>query len=350
MSDGHIRWISLFNEFKVDILYEKGKNNVLADALSRLPTYNVCSIQRILKNDSIIADAFPTPLVDFVKKNYFLLDGTLFYKNKNGKLLKVIEDDHLKAELVKKAYLVGHEGIAKTLARLKEAYYWPGMRNEVEETVKTCLNCQCYRPSPVSKNTSNTVSKIERPIARVGLDIIGPLQTTERGYKFINILVDYFTRWVEAVPLKNIEDTDVIVFLRDVFSRHGLPEVIIIDNGKQFIADITKMMIDLYGSWIRFISPRHPEANGLAENRNKEIEKILRHLCSKQEDWDLYMPATLWALRTTKSSITGFSSFELLYGRKDLWPLSVVLPDIKKKRMSQKKSITLDALFGIKNG
>jgi len=109
-------------------------------------------------------------------------------------------------------------------------------------------------------------------------------------------------------------------------------------------------MIDLYGSWIRFISPRHPEANGLAENRNKEIEKILRHLCSKQEDWDLYMPATLWALRTTKSSDIGFSSFELLYGRKDLWPLSVVLPDIKKKRMSQKKSITLDALFGIKNG
>jgi len=122
MSDRHIRWISLFNEFKVDILYEKGKNNVFADTLSRLPTYNVCSIQRILKNDSIIADAFPTRLVDFVKKNYFLLDGTLFYKNKNGKLLKVIEDDHLKAELVKKAHLVGHEGIAKTLARLQEAY------------------------------------------------------------------------------------------------------------------------------------------------------------------------------------------------------------------------------------
>jgi len=47
------------------------------------------------------------------------------------------------------------------------------------------------------------------------------------------------------------------------------------------------MMIDLYGSWIRFISPRHPEANGLAENRNKEIEIILRHLCINQEDWDL---------------------------------------------------------------
>jgi len=99
-------------------------------------------------------------------------------------------------------------------------------------------------------------------------------------------------------------------------------------------------MVDLYGSWIRFIAPRYSEANGLVENRNKEIEKVLRHLCDIQKDWDLYMPATLWALRTTKSSVTGFSSFELLYGRKDLWPLSVVLPDLKKSQKSQKKNIT----------
>jgi len=219
MTDRHTRWISLFNEFKVKIYYEKGKNNFLADALSRLPSQNIYSIQKVLNNDSLIADAFPSPLVDFVKKNYFLLDGSLVYKDKKGKFLKVIEDDSLKRQLVLKAHLVGHEGIAKTLARIQEAYYCPGMRSDVEETVKTCAKCQCYRPFPIPKGTSNTVSKVERPFARVGLDFVGPLPETERGNKFIIVLVDYFTRWIEASPLRNIEAKDVITFLKDVFYK-----------------------------------------------------------------------------------------------------------------------------------
>jgi len=331
LSDRHTRWISLFNEFKVNILYDKGKNNHLADALSRLPSYNIHSIQNIFNNSNLISDSFPTPLVNYVKKNFCFIDGSLVYKDKKGKFLKVVEDDLLKSELINKAHLVGHEGVAKTLSRIQEAYYWPGMRNDVEKSIKTCLKCQCYRPSPVPKGTSTIPTKVERPFARVGLDIIGPMPTTQNGNKFIIVLVDYFTKWIEASPLKNIEAKDVINFLKEVFSRHGVPEIIITDNGRQFIADVTKTMIDLYGSYVRFIAPRHPEANGLVENRNKEIEKILRHLCNQQSNWDDYLNATLWALRTTKSSVTGYSSFELLYGRKDLWPLSVVLPDIQKE-------------------
>ena len=100
----------------------------------------------------------------------------------------------------------------------------------------------------------------------------------------------------------------------------------------QFSSDVTKTMVDLYGSWIQFVAPHHPEANGQVENRNREIIKILRHLCLYQANWDEYIPASLWALRTSRSSVTGFSSFELLYGRKDLWPLSVVIPDIAKNK------------------
>jgi len=121
-------------------------------------------------------------------------------------------------------------------------------------------------------------------------------------------------------------------FLEEVFSRHGLPEIIITNNGRQFIADMTKAFIDLYGSYVRFISPRHPEANGQAENSNREIVKVLRHICKRQKEWDNSLSATLWGLRTSKSSVTGFSSFELLYGRKDLWPLSVTLPDLPKEQ------------------
>ena len=232
---------------------------------------------------------------------------------------------------MEKAHLVGHEGVSKTLSRLNSVYYWPGMRSDVENVVKTCFKCQCYRPSPIPKNTSTIPTVVERPFARVGLDIIGLLTETEQGNKFIFVLIDYLTKWIEAKASRTIDTSDVIIFLQEVFSRHGVPEVIITDNERQFIADVTKATIDLYGSYVRFISPRHPEANGQVENANREIVKILRHTCERQKEWDNSLSATLWALRTSKSSVTGFSSFELLYGRKDLWPLSVTIPDLPKE-------------------
>jgi len=289
-------------------------------------------IKNSLDNNSFLADDIPTPVYDYIKNNYSFLDGNLVYKDKNNKYLKVVEDNSKKHELVVKAHLVGHEGVTKTLSRLKEAYFWPGMKSDVETVVKTCFKCQCYRPSPIPKNTSTIPTVVERPFVRVGLDIIGPLTETKRGNKFIIVLIDYLTKWIEAKATKTIDTSDVINFLMEVFSRHGVPEVIITDNGRQFIADITKATIDLYGAWVRFITPRHPESNGQVENTNREIVKVLRHICERQKEWDDSLFSTLWALRTTKSSVTGFSSFELLYGRKDLWPLSVTLPDLPKEK------------------
>ena len=333
-SDRHIRWISIFNEFKVDLLYEKGKNNIFADDLSRLPSGNVLTINSIVDISNVnnpLSDNIPSPILNYVKKNYSFVNGKLVFKDKSDKVLEVIEDDSLKHDIVVKAHLVGHEGVSKTLARIKECYYWPGLKSDVEKVVKTCLKCQCYRPSPIPKSTSIIPTQVERPFVRVGLDIVGPLTTTENGNKFIIVLIDYFTKWIEAKATSTIEATDVIKFLQEVFSRHGLPEIIITDNGRQFISDITKVMVDLYGSWIRFISPRHPEANGQVENANREIVKVLRHLCEQQVKWDECLPSALWALRTSKSSVTGFSSFELLYGRRDLWPLSVTLSDLDRE-------------------
>ena len=329
--DRHFRWISIFNEFRVNLIYEKGKNNVFADALSRLPS-RISSIKSILTDSDDTSSFAPPQIIEYVKNNYSLYNGQLVFQDKNGKFLKVIEDDSTKSSLIRKAHLVGHEGAEKTFKRLKEAYYWPGMRNDVNKHVKTCLRCQCYRPKPISKNLSNIPTPVERPFVRVGLDIVGPLPITDKGNQYLIVLVDYTTKWVEASPLKKIESQDVISFLKDVFARHGVPELIITDNGTQFSSDVTKTMVDLYGSWIQFVAPHHPEANGQVENRNREIIKILRHLCLYQANWDEYIPASLWALRTSRSSVTGFSSFELLYGRKDLWPLSVVIPDIAKNK------------------
>jgi thiamine phosphate synthase YjbQ (UPF0047 family) len=87
--------------------------------------------------------------------------------------------------------------------------------------------------------------------------------------------VDYFTKWVEAEATETVTSKDVINFLIKVFARHGSPQVITTDNGPQFSSDMTKIFLDLYDVYVKFVTTYHPESNGLTENRNKEIGKLL---------------------------------------------------------------------------
>lgn len=96
----------------------------------------------------------------------------------------------------------------------------------------------------------NNVTPVEQPFTRVGLDIVGPLSTTSNGNNYIITLIDYFAKWVEAKAIPNMRSEEVIKFLTEVFARHGPPEIIITDNGSSFISEITKIVIDVYGSWI----------------------------------------------------------------------------------------------------
>ena len=329
----HMRWIEEFNKYKIELKYEKGKKNVFADALSRLPSKDSNKIINCV--NTILADFNPKDLnlpegiIKYFTKNYQVVNNILYYK-KDDLYLKVIFKDEDKKDIINRAHEAGHEGAEKTTNRILKSYYWPGIWNDVRMWIKSCRKCQLCRPKPFPKNTEDNATPVEQPFTRVGLDIIGPLPMTKNGNSYIITLVDYFTKWPEAKAISNIKSEEVIKFLIEVITRHGPPEIIVTDNGSSFISDITKMMIDLYGSWVHFVSPHHPESNGMIENRNREIGKILRLLVENENEWDEYLPSALWALRTTKSSKTKFSSFELLYGRRDTWPLEVMFPDIYK--------------------
>jgi len=101
--------------------------------------------------------------------------------------------------------------------------------------VKTCPKCQLFLPRPFPKNSEHYATPAEDLFVRVGLDLIGPLYFTDNNNQYIVVLVDYFTGWVEAEPLKRIESKDIIKFLSIVFSSHGIQELLITDKGPQFI-------------------------------------------------------------------------------------------------------------------
>lgn len=312
------RWCLTLSMLKVEVKYEPGKKNVLADALSRMPSNIVLTMNKELETSRTISEILESK---FIENN-----GILYYKDNNN-LRKVIDEDKIKEryDLIEKAHGIGHEGTMKTYERLKRDYYWKNMLKDVKTYVKCCHKCQLFRPQPIAMQTETHPTPPELPFTKVGLDIIGPLPMTKKNNQYIIVLVDYFTKWVEAEPLVKTESTDVIQFLTKVFSRHGIPEVLITDNGTQFTSDATKGFLDLYGIFVHYTNVYHPESNGEVENRNREIGKYLRLLSEKEKDWDEVLPSALWALRTCKNVTTGYSSFELLYGRRDLQPFELIL-------------------------
>ncbi len=164
----------------------------------------------------------------------------------------------------------------KTYQRIKRQYYWKKMIIDIKHFVTSCKICQLRKSQPYASPTERYGTPVEAPFVRLAVDIIGPLKSTKRKNRYIIVAVDYFTKWPEAKALATITSQDVTEFLMEVFSRQGIPQLVLFDNGVQFTSDYTKIFLDLYDTYIPFVSTYHPESNGSVENKNREIGKQLR--------------------------------------------------------------------------
>ena len=327
----HLKWVTELSILNVQVQFQEGKKNVIADALSRLPTKEIHENKEILNalvNNDVLSnnsnDSINKFMNEFINKRIINIDGVEYLKQ-GEQLRRIVHNKEEKQKLIEEAHGLGHEGAYKTYSRLKRDYYWGNMKKDIQILIKCCHKCQTCRPQKLNKYTENIATVPEYPFSRVGLDLIGPLPITNKGNRYIIVLVDYLTKWVEAEPLQSAESQDVINFLKKIFARHGVPEILVTDNGPQFTSDKTKAFLDLNDIYVNYVATYHPSSNGEVENRNREIGKYLRLLGEEDSQWDETLYSALWALRTCKNEVTKHSSFELLYGRRDLQPFELTV-------------------------
>ena len=167
---------------------------------------------------------------------------------------------------------------------------------------------------------------IDTPFQRVAIDIIGPIHPiSEKGNRYVLTLVDYATRYPEAVPLRNIETITVAEAMVEIFTRVGIPREILTDQGSQFTSDLMREISRLLSIRQLTTTPYHPACNGLVERFNGVLKQMLKRLCSERpRDWDRYIGPLLFAYRDTPQSSSGFAPFELLYGRSVRGPMSIL--------------------------
>uniref|UniRef100_A0A3P9PWV5 Gypsy retrotransposon integrase-like protein 1 n=1 Tax=Poecilia reticulata TaxID=8081 RepID=A0A3P9PWV5_POERE len=230
----------------------------------------------------------------------------------------------------------GHTGIIKTHSATCSRFYWPGMTADIEKWVSQCDRCQRVGP-PLQVVRELECIKMSGVWELIGIDLTGPMPLTSCGNQYILTATDYFSKWVEAFPLKTKTAEEVCQKLCSIFYRHGCPQRILTDQGREFVNTMNSRLCDLLSIQRSITAAYHPQTNGLDEKTNDNIKRALRKLINdKQNDWDMFLEATLFSLRSKTHTITKYSPFFLMYGREARFPSevpvdmplsSVVLPE-----------------------
>ena len=153
------------------------------------------------------------------------------------------------------------------------------------------------------------------PFKRIAMDIVSPLPRSSTGKRYILVVCDYATRYPEAIPLRTIDADQIAKALVKFFSQVGIPEEILTDQGTNFTSQLLHEVYRLlYIKPIR-TTPYHPQTDGLVERFNHTLKTMLKKTAAKGKNWDDLLPYLLFAYREVPQASTGFSPFELLYGR-----------------------------------
>ena len=188
--------------------------------------------------------------------------------------------------------------------------FWPGIMGDVRRYCQSCDICQrTVNAGSANKVPLQLLPLIDVPFAKVAIDLIGPLApATDRKHRWVLTLVDCATRYPEAVALTSTTTEAVADALISIFSRVGIPKVILSDNGSQFVwPDEGSSPTDVGG--VDKLVPIW------SIEKDAQCSMLIRLISEKARDWDRYLEPLLFAYQEVPQESTSFSPFELLYGR-----------------------------------
>jgi hypothetical protein len=288
---------------------------------------------------------------------YVIIEGGLYKHGVCSPLLKCLSRAE-GIELMKEIHagLCGsHIGSRPLLGKVfRQGFYWPKAASNATDLVQKCENCQkCARDQ---KQPSSLTQLIQPtwPLQRWGLDLLGPLPPAQGNLRYVVVVVEYFSKWIEAKPLATITSVTVQKFFwQNIVCRFGVPKAITVDNGTQFDADAFKQFCDQIGTKIHFASVRHPESNGLVERANGIIMTGIMKLIFNQPrgKWPEELIKVVWSHNTTVSRSTGFTLFKLLFGDEVITPEEAKAGSIRTTASTEDKAdyhVAKDTIEGVR--
>jgi len=210
----------------------------------------------------------------------------------------------------------GHAGTVRTLQRLRETAWWPGMSTFVRNKIASCVACSVNADCNATRATPLIlVMWPTEAWSKIGIDIVGELSNVPMSKRFVITVIDYHSRWPEVHFCGSVTSQVVIKFLTDLFARWGIPKEIVSDNGVQFVSnefecflkqcDIKHVKTSLY----------FPQSNGLVERFNRSLKEVVRISVAEGKSVENCVRDMLGTFRSTAQPATGVSPAHLMVGR-----------------------------------
>ena len=253
------------------------------------------------------------------------VNGILKRRTSRGKEV-VVAPAGIRLRLLHDAHdnrLAGHFGTLKTKLALENSWWWPSLPRDVEAHCKGCHACALVNRAPHGRPTPmQALEPVTRPFQRVHVDLL-QLPTAGDGSKYAVLMIDAFTKWVEAVALPSKEAKFVArAFATSWIARHGAPEKLVTDQGSEFTASVFRELVDSLHINHTLSTAGHPESNGLVERANQTIINYFRKYVEDCNDWPSILQFGVFSHNSSYSASTRSTPYRMLYFNDPLLPHS----------------------------
>lgn len=323
------RWALRLQQFDFSIVHRKGKDNVVADFLSRAPLESLA----LVNFPNPVRDPWYLKMLDLVTtypERYpaWRVDDNVLYKyvKADRKLLdpaaewKIVVPKEARETVFAECHdspTSGHLGIYKTCRRIIDKYYWPQLRMDTTRYIRRCPTCQRVKvEQKLPAGQMGQERNVDGPWRRISADLMGPMPRSTAGNKYLLVVTDTFSKYSLLFPLRSATSKLVAQKIEDeVFLVYGAAEILVCDNGPEFVGAPFKKMAQEYHCTLHYNAKRHPQANP-TERTNRTVLGMLRsYITDNHKLWDKHVPKIGCALRTAVSEVTGYTPVYLNFGR-----------------------------------
>ncbi|KMQ85902.1 pol polyprotein [Lasius niger] len=319
-SPRQLRQLDYIAQFTTHLIHLPGTQNTVADALSRIQEIHmptIISTEDIALEqlkDEELQELVTSPSTSNLQLRKLRLNDSehTIFCDVSTEEIRLYIPRILRRNIFDTVHRLSHPGVRAMKELIARRFVWPGLNKDIAEWVKTCLACQRAK---IQKHHRNLPEHIRIPDSRfhqVHIDIVGLLPPSH-GYQYCLTAIDRFTRWPEAVPIKDINaDTIVDAFYANWISRFGAPAIVTTDRGSQFESRLFQALIQLIGAHRTRTIAYHSSSNGMVKRFHRSLKSAVR--CHATTEWVDVLPTVLLGLRASVKEDLKASAAELVYG------------------------------------